>query len=87
MAIEVITAYERLITELTILNRDLKLSEVKDNAAVLRYVEVIHYLIDETKSVYRELEKCHELRERDYELIVHDNDAVYSTDLSYPGKS
>ena len=63
------------------------MSEVKDNAAVVRCVEVIHYLIDKTKSVYRELERCHKLRERDYELIVNDNDTVYSTELSYPGKS
>ena len=40
--IEVITAYERRINELTILNRDLKLSKVKDNAAVLCCIKVIH---------------------------------------------
>ena len=87
MSIEVITAYERIINELMILNHELKLSDVKDNAAVLRCAEVIRFLIDETKSIYRELERCHKLRERDYELIVHDNDTVYSTDLFYPGKS
>ena len=87
MPIEVITAYERLINKLTIQNHDLNLSDVKDNTTVLHCVEVIHYLIDETKFVFRELERCHKLRERDYELIVHDNYTVYSMDLSYPGKS
>ena len=48
---------------------------------------MIYYLIDETKSLYCEFERCHEQRERDYELIVNDNDTVYSTELSYPGKS
>ena len=87
MPILITTAYERLIYELTNLNNDLISSEVKNDPAVLRCVEVVRYLIDETKSRYRELERRHEKREHEFELTVNDNDTVYSTELSYPSGS
>ena len=62
MPLGVVVAYDKLKYNLKNLRSELNLSDKRHDVAVIRFCELILEMINETSSIYSELESAHEAR-------------------------
>ena len=87
MPVGVVATHEKLMYNLNNLHRELKLSSENENNVVTHCCDVIHHLIDETCSLYREIEIAHDKRAYVHQSNFKDDNTVITSDNSYRAKT